>query len=229
MYGYCSPLLTHCSPLSAVASYNTAASPAPLFDVFVAGTAADAFVCHAYVWASGDWSECSVDCGVGSKTRTVICTDETGVEVDASLCPPTMPAKTTSCDQGACIWVPSAWSDCSVQCGGGTQLRNLACVNGGGSGLRVLDGNCYSGSSPATTQLCNTAACLPLFWSTQPWSACSVQCGGGKMTRTVGCSSYKVGTVVRAALAIMIVMCQSSSEYHRAASRRRSRLTTARS
>lgn len=79
-------------------------------------------------------------------------------------------------------------------CGGGTQLRNLECRNGGGQGLRVIDGNCYSGAQPVTSQNCNTDACLPLFWSPGPWSACSVQCGGGTSVRTVGCTAYSAGS-----------------------------------
>ena len=162
--------------IAAVTTYNPSDAPVPLFDIFVAGTAADRFICMSYIWSPGTWSECSVDCGVGTRTRSVACMDESGATVDSSFCslaakPPTV----TVCNRGACVWVPTAWSDCTNECGGGTQMRNLECRNGGGSGLRVIDGNCYSGTQPAITQLCNTAACLPLFWSPSSWSACSVQ------------------------------------------------------
>lgn len=117
--------------------------------------------------------------------------DETGEQVDGSSCPQgAIPISIATCDQGSCEWVASPWSDCTEVCGGGMQLRNLECRNGGGSGKRVIDGNCYSGSKPIIEQRCNTAACDPLFWTLSPWSACSVQCGGGTMTRTVGCSAH---------------------------------------
>jgi len=165
-------------------------------------------VCQSYVWGAGAWSACSADCGVGVKTRSVFCTDEAGAVVDASLCPQAaMPAASAACNQGACVWVPTVWSDCTAACGGGTQLRNLECRNGGGAGPRVINGNCYSGSQPATSRLCNTGACLPLFWSPGPWSACSVQCGGGTAQRKVGCSGVRNG----AAMAVAAEYCQVSA------------------
>ena len=178
-----------------VTSYNPAGAPAPLFDVFVAGTAADAFVCQFYVWSAGAWGGCSADCGAGVQARAVVCVDASGSSVDPSLCPQaSIPAATAPCDQGSCEWVPTAWSDCTAACGGGTQLRNLQCRNGGGTGSRVIAGNCYSGAQPQTSQLCNTAPCQPLFWSPGQWSACSVQCGGGTSSRTVGCSAFSGGS-----------------------------------
>lgn len=70
----------------------------------------------------------------------------------------------------------SAWSSCSVTCGGGTQTRTCdspAPANGGAS------------CSGASSQSCNTQACVtPVDGGWTAWSSCSVTCGGGTQTRT---------------------------------------------
>src|SRR5690606_1372427 len=40
-------------------------------------------VCPTYTWHTGDWSECSLSCGAGKRTREVKCMASDGVEADS--------------------------------------------------------------------------------------------------------------------------------------------------
>ncbi|CAK8686582.1 uncharacterized protein LOC143467902 [Clavelina lepadiformis] len=71
----------------------------------------------------------------------------------------------------------SAWSQCSVSCGGGKQTRTRTCVGG----------KCPKGHQTEQTKYCNENPC-PYYHEWTDFSSCSVSCGGGVRTRSRVCS-----------------------------------------
>ncbi|XP_072484687.1 A disintegrin and metalloproteinase with thrombospondin motifs 7 [Notamacropus eugenii] len=70
-------------------------------------------------WEVGNWSECSVSCGMGTHSRTVSCTNDTGALCDAIQ----KPISETPCSLPPCPWMPEKpvpeWS------GSGSSSREL--------------------------------------------------------------------------------------------------------
>ena len=58
-------------------------------------------------------------------------------------------------------WSVGAWGSCSVPCGGGTNIRNVVCMDSLGN--IVPDSYC-SGTKPASTISCNTDSCPGMSW-----------------------------------------------------------------
>lgn len=143
-----------------------------------------------------DWGGCSKPCGGGKqyRWRTVLSPSE----FDGMACPHLSEQK--DCNLGACLteqtnlqpidcilsdW--SSWSDCSATCGGGRQFRTRTILQPSeNAGIA-----CPPQSLLREERECNTDNCPPApvprdcklsDWS--EYSACSVTCGGGKMTKT---------------------------------------------
>jgi len=147
------------------------------------------------VWSTGSWSSCSRVCSTGTQTRDVVCTAGTdGPTISNQYCTTSAPASSAECNTQPCAWVPGTWSSCNKICGGGTQTRSLTCADGKGN-TNLPTSTCQEvtaqiGSTPPTSQSCNTQACLPNQWRTGAWGACSEKCGpGGSQTRSVDCQT----------------------------------------
>ncbi|KAM4580485.1 thrombospondin type-1 domain-containing protein 4 [Odontesthes bonariensis] len=143
-------------------------------------------------WEVGsDWSTCSVDCGVGRRTRSVHCLSDQGSVVNDKECNSRLrPQGTEECNMGPCVtnWYFSDWSKtCSAQCGPGVQKREVVCLTrgrvreGGGAGDCVAE-------KPAEMKACNRGPCVPTtMWYSSPWSQCNVLCGDGTQRRDIIC------------------------------------------
>ena len=78
------------------------------------------------------------------------------------------------------------WSQCSANCGGGTQTRTRTCTN-----PTPANGGADCVGSATETRDCNTNPCpVDGGWSDfGDWSLCSADCGGGTQTRTRTCTN----------------------------------------
>lgn len=88
----------------------------------------------------------------------------------------------------------SEWSSCSSPCGGGTQVREVWCLDRQ-RGTLLPSSSCANGTAtPPTAGPCNTQQCPPYAYVYSEWSPCSHVCGAGTTTRAVRCVSTSDGS-----------------------------------
>lgn len=151
--------------------------------------------CHPRVcshWEiSTNWSTCSVDCGMGKRTRNVRCVSNHGNTVNDRECNDRLrPQHSEDCHMGPCVtnWYFTDWTHtCSAECGPGVQRREVVCVSAGGR--REGDGGLECvGDKPADMKACNGGPCTATYlWYTGPWGHCNAVCGNGTQRRDVIC------------------------------------------
>ncbi|KAG1925972.1 thrombospondin type-1 domain-containing protein [Pimephales promelas] len=151
--------------------------------------------CHPRVcshWEiSTNWSRCSVDCGVGKRTRSVRCVSNHGSTMSDRECNDRLrPQRTEDCHMGPCVtnWYFTDWTNtCSATCGPGVQRREVVCLTGGGRKERDGGVDCMA-EKPADMKACNGGPCTPThLWYTGPWGQCNAVCGNGTQRRDVIC------------------------------------------
>ncbi|XP_053319554.1 A disintegrin and metalloproteinase with thrombospondin motifs 7 isoform X2 [Spea bombifrons] len=113
-------------------------------------------------WSLGAWGKCSQSCGTGVKVRDVHCVNIR----DKRILRPfhcqavTKPRTQMPCQEQPCMeWNFSPWSECSEECGGGEQERDVTCPK---------TGSCNENLKPNSRRSCNEHLCTA--WSVAPWS-----------------------------------------------------------
>ncbi|XP_058015944.1 ADAMTS-like protein 4 isoform X1 [Ahaetulla prasina] len=143
-------------------------------------------------WFYSDWSNtCSADCGTGIQRRSVVCLSSNADGQADEDCATPKPADMRACDGGPCQratrWYKGPWSSCSVECGYGTQRRDIICVSKQGVQFSVTEAaECAHLEKPPALQPCLGTDCEARWFSTA-WSTCSRSCMGGVQTREVQC------------------------------------------
>jgi hypothetical protein len=120
------------------------------------------FAGPGYYWDADAWGECSVICGTGTQTRTIVCKDSGGNVIDDSNCDYlTKPDESQACIADPCTytWETGSWGDCSEDCGGGIRARTVSCKEVETVTI-VDDSNCEAGSKPAVSEACNIDPCV---------------------------------------------------------------------
>ncbi|XP_037832326.1 ADAMTS-like protein 1 isoform X3 [Kryptolebias marmoratus] len=147
-------------------------------------------------WESGEWSSCSVACGLGLMTRAVACAQRrTSRSGDSTTrlkdedCPGPKPSPFQACNRFDCPpgWDARDWGECSRTCGGGVRRRRVLCKQrlADGGVLELPDSFCPP-SVPVNQSSCGGRDCPPQ-WVTTDWSQCSVTCGNGVQTLGAVC------------------------------------------
>lgn len=137
-------------------------------------------------WFYSDWSsKCSAECGTGIQRRAVVClrsgeTLQGDPEAGSTEqgCPlRSRPPDMRACSLGPCErtwrWFTGPWSECSSECGSGTQHRDIICVSKLGAEFNVTSpSNCSHLPRPPALQPCQGQACEDKWFSTL-WSPVS--------------------------------------------------------
>ncbi|CAG0912271.1 unnamed protein product [Notodromas monacha] len=178
-------------------------------------------ISDTYHWVTGNFSDCSEQCGGGHQTRKATCQKvPTSEEVSDHLCnPQAQPNLNVSCNTDPCppSWYPTRWSDCTNDEDTPRRYRSVVCQQVIRDGLPSLvpDEICAEslGSKPALTEKCDGAqkhenitesedekpvvvvdTSKPHFFA-NPWLPCDALCGNGKRRRDVVCRKISNGTV----------------------------------
>ncbi|XP_035992361.1 thrombospondin type-1 domain-containing protein 4 isoform X2 [Fundulus heteroclitus] len=145
-------------------------------------------------WFYTEWgNRCSAECGMGVKTRGVLCLTNHVSSLPLEGCGSERPAESQVCNNGPCDnrieWFTGPWSQCSAECGTGSQQRSVACLMNSDEGFTVMPPyECSSLDRPLSQQSCSIKACGAKWYHTD-WSACSKTCEGGFRVREVRCLS----------------------------------------
>nr|XP_039257221.1 ADAMTS-like protein 4 [Styela clava] len=149
----------------------------------------------SFLWKSMGFGPCSKSCAEGRQTILIKCvTRETRNIVDDKYCnglarPPFLVQR---CNRQACpaYYNFGKWSECSRSCGVGRRSRRVSCrqLFYGNFSAPVSPKRCRKLRRPISHQQCAVQEC-PSWKIRSEWSKCNVECGIGRQTRDVFCTS----------------------------------------
>lgn len=145
-------------------------------------------------WFYSDWSaQCSSECGSGLRSRSVLCVSGQVSVLPLDSCGSDRPSDVQPCSSGPCEsrteWFTGPWSQCSAECGSGSQQRAVVCVMRTEGSFSVTPAyECSSLDKPLAQQSCFIKAC-GAQWHYTDWSTCSRSCESGFRLREVLCLS----------------------------------------
>ena len=104
-----------------------------------------------YTWSL--WTNCSSSCGPANMTRYPIVTTPAANSGTPCPDPETSACTNSPCPQNTdCVYTWDAWTACSAECGGGTQLRSPV--------ITTFAKNAGLPCPSIESQSCNTGACV---------------------------------------------------------------------
>ncbi|XP_052809571.1 A disintegrin and metalloproteinase with thrombospondin motifs 18-like [Mya arenaria] len=132
-------------------------------------------------WSTGNWSECSVSCGHGLKTRDINCLQfqdgEHHVVQDVLCASERRPADQMLCDLGLCWkWQIHNESACSKTCSEGFKYRAYICVEAATSVVLPID-TCDEEKKPRYMVNCNHGPCMKSTTCTDDIDHCKYMYG----------------------------------------------------
>uniref|UniRef100_A0A673Y640 Thrombospondin type 1 domain containing 4 n=1 Tax=Salmo trutta TaxID=8032 RepID=A0A673Y640_SALTR len=145
-------------------------------------------------WFFTEWgNKCSAECGMGIRIRGVLCLTNHISSLPLEGCGHERPTDSQVCNHGPCEsrieWFTAPWSQCSTECGSGSQQRAVVCLMKSDEGFNVMPPyECSSLDKPLNQQSCHLKPCGAMWYHTD-WSACSKTCEGGFRVREVRCLS----------------------------------------
>lgn len=136
----------------------------------------------------GDWTECSKPCDSGLQTRerTVKVEAQNGGEACSGLALAERVCNVHNCAVNCAYEEWDDYTNCTVECGGGTQFRLRGIRVAAAYGGAECDGDIKE------EQSCNEQQCpIDCEWDVwSEWDSCSLTCGGGMTARVRNILTY---------------------------------------
>ncbi|XP_025979254.2 thrombospondin type-1 domain-containing protein 7B [Dromaius novaehollandiae] len=149
-------------------------------------------VCYEWIISEGICVTDHGKCGLGNRILKAVCKNNRGEEVPQNLCSellrPEMVACEVPCAADCVVSEWSQWSPCSHSCSSknaeGNQSRSRSILALPAEGGKA----CPPARALQEHRSCNEHPCVPVFWETSPWSACSEGALGSALNATVAWS-----------------------------------------